>query len=223
MTQGPQQYPPQYPQYARPPPSDGLVTAGFVVALVGAVLWLIPIVGHPRARHASRRCRLMGSRGMLDPSRFQAKAVPMQVSTASYTTTVIIGIIITVVVGQLLLRAGYDFLIEVYDDRTLATSWNHLLVTLFHLIALGFLGLVSTANPFNLNGIQLIITRTGVILLTLGGVYGLTVLALVTARNRRRTDAFEDSITARYKQNRGPPAEGTPWGSSTNDPRPPPN
>jgi hypothetical protein len=147
----------------------------------------------------------------------------MQVSTASYVTTVIIGIIITVVVGQLLLRAGYDFLIEVYDDRTLATSWNHLLVTLFHLIALGFLGLVSTANPLGLDGVQLIITRTGVILLTLGGVYGLTVLALVAARNRRRTDAFEDSITAQYKQNRGPPAEGTPWRSSTNDPRPPPN
>jgi hypothetical protein len=126
----------------------------------------------------------------------------MEVSTASYVTTVIIGIIITLVVGQLLLRVGYDFLIEVYDDRTLATSLNYLLVTLFHLFALGLVSLLSTANPIGLNGIQLIITRTGFILLMLGGVYGLTVLALTTARDRRRKDTVEDSITARYEQRR---------------------
>src|SRR3954464_12932178 len=126
----------------------------------------------------------------------------MEVSTASYVTTVIIGIIITLVVGQLLLRVGYDFLIEVYDDRTLATSLNYLLVTLLHLFALGLVSLLSTANPIGLNGIQLIITRTGFILLMLGGVYGLTVLALTTARDRRRKDTSQDSFTARYEQQR---------------------
>jgi hypothetical protein len=121
----------------------------------------------------------------------------MEVSTASYVTTVVIGVVITLVVGQLLLRAGYDFLVEVYDDRTPATALNYLLVTLFHLIALGLVSLLSTANPMGLDGVQLIVTRTGFVLLMLGGVYGLTVLALTTARNRRRRDAVEDRLTAR--------------------------
>ncbi|MFC5141733.1 hypothetical protein ACFPK1_26085 [Actinomycetospora rhizophila] len=121
----------------------------------------------------------------------------VQVSTASYVTTVVVGVVVTLVVGQLLRRVGYDFLIEVYDDRTVATSLNHLLVTLFHLIALGSLCLVSTTNPRGLDGIQLIVTRTGIVLLVLGGVYGLTVLALTRARSRLRDDALEDGMTAR--------------------------
>lgn len=128
---------------------------------------------------------------------FPRRGVIVQVSTASYVTTVVIGVVVTLVVGQLLRRVGYDFLIEVYDDRTVAASLNHLLVTLFHLIALGSLCLVSTTNPRGLDGIQLIITRTGIVLLVLGGVYGLTVLALTRARSRLRDDALEDGMTAR--------------------------
>ena len=64
----------------------------------------------------------------------------MEVSTASYVTTVVIGIIITLVVGQLLRRVGFDFLWQVYGDRAMTSSLNDLLVTLFHLIALGLLG-----------------------------------------------------------------------------------
>jgi hypothetical protein len=134
----------------------------------------------------------------------RARAVIVEASTPSYVITVVIGTIVTLVVGQLLRRIGYDFLIEVYEDRTLATSLNHLLVTLFHLMALGLLGIVSTANPRGINGIQLIITRTGFTLLILGGVYGLTMLALTIARNRRRKDTLEDSITAHYRRRRGP-------------------
>jgi hypothetical protein len=128
----------------------------------------------------------------------------VEVSTPSYVITVVIGTIVTLVVGQLLRRVGYDFLIEVYEDRTQAASLNHLLVTLFHLMALGLLGVVSTANPGGLNGTQLVITRTGITLLILGGVYALTVLALTKARNRHRKDTLEDSITARYERRRGP-------------------
>jgi hypothetical protein len=117
----------------------------------------------------------------------------MEVSTASYVTTLVIGIIITLVVGQLFRRAGYRFLEEVYGDRTSTTRLGYLLVTLFHLIALGLVFLVSTAN-LGLDGIQLIITKTGIFLLVLGGVYGLAVLALATARNRRREEVLEDSI-----------------------------
>ncbi|PVZ11057.1 hypothetical protein [Actinomycetospora cinnamomea] len=128
----------------------------------------------------------------------------MEVSTASYVVTVVIGIVIVLVVGQLLRRLGYDFLREIHGDRTRTTSLNYLLVTLFHLIALGLLTLVSTAN-LGLNGIQLIITKTGIFLLVLGAVYGLAVLGLETARKRRREEALEDSIRSRGPD-RGSPA-----------------
>lgn len=123
---------------------------------------------------------------------------------ASYLTVLIIGIMVTLVVGQLLLREGRHFLGEVFDNRELATSTNHLLATLYHLVALGLLGLLSTADPVieGLTGVQTVITRVGVILLTLGGVYGLTMLALAGARRRRQTHAFEEGMAAQYHQHR---------------------
>jgi hypothetical protein len=63
--------------------------------------------------------------------------------------------------GQLLRRLGHNFLDEVYGDRTLTTSLNALLGTLYHLFALGLLTLVALTN-LGLDGIQLVIARTGI-------------------------------------------------------------
>lgn len=127
----------------------------------------------------------------------------MAVSTASYAVTVVIGIIVVLVVGQLLRRLGHDFLREVYGERTTATSLNALLVTLFHLFALGLLTLVAAAN-LGLGGVQLVIAKTGIFLLILGAVYGLAVLGLEAARKRRREEALEDSIRPRGTDRRPP-------------------
>jgi hypothetical protein len=127
----------------------------------------------------------------------------MTVSAVSYVVTVVIGLIIVVVVGQLLRRLGNDFLDEVYGDRRLTTSLNALLGTLFHLFALGLLTLVSAAD-LGLGGVQLVITKTGIFLLVLGGVYGLAVLGLETARRRRREEALEDSIRPRGRDHGAP-------------------
>jgi hypothetical protein len=127
----------------------------------------------------------------------------MAVSTASYVVTVVIGIIVVLVVGQLLRRLGHDFLREVYGERTMTTSLNALLVTMFHLFALGLLTLVSAAN-LALGGVQLIIAKTGIFLLILGAVYGVAVLGLEAARKRRREEALEDSIRPRGTDRRPP-------------------
>lgn len=115
----------------------------------------------------------------------------MEVSTASFVTTVVIGIVVILVVGRLLLRAGRDFLQEVYGDRSLTRSLTYMLVTLYHLIALGLLTVVATAD-LGLAGVQLIIAKTGIFLLILGGVYGLVLVALGVARHRRREEVLED-------------------------------
>src|SRR5690349_4177876 len=113
------------------------------------------------------------------------------VSTASFVTTVVVGVVITLVVGVLLRRLGRDFLAEVYGDRSVSTSLTYLLVTLYYLFALGLLTLVAGAD-LSLTGVQLVVVRIGVFLLVLGGVYGLAVLALERARSRQREEGLED-------------------------------
>lgn len=120
----------------------------------------------------------------------------MGVSTASFVTTVVVGIVITLVVGVLLRRIGRDFLAEVYRDRSFSTSLTYLLVTLYHLFALGLLTLVASAD-LDLAGIQSVVVRIGIFLLVLGGVYGLAVLALERARSRQREETFEDDVRGR--------------------------
>ena len=112
-------------------------------------------------------------------------------TTGSFVTTLVIGIVAIVVVGRLLRRAGGDFLDEVYGDRTLTTSLNAMLVTLYHLLALGLLTLVANAD-LGFGGIQGVIAKVGIFLLVLGGVYGLALYGLATARNRRREQDAED-------------------------------
>lgn len=114
-------------------------------------------------------------------------------SAGSYTMTLVIGIFVVLIVGQLLRRLGHRFLDEVYGDRTLTTSLNALLGTLYHLFALGLLTVVSAAD-LGLSGIQLVIARTGIFLLILGAVYGLAVLGLEAARKRRREEDLEDGV-----------------------------
>lgn len=117
----------------------------------------------------------------------------MGVSTASFVTTMVVGIVITVVVGVLLRRIARDFLAEVYGDRSISSSLNYLLVTLYYLFALGLLTLVAGAD-LGLTGVQLIVVRIGIFLLVLGGVYGGAVLALERARSRRREEDLEDGF-----------------------------
>lgn len=124
-------------------------------------------------------------------------------SAGSYTMTLVIGIFVVLIVGQLLRRLGHRFLDEVYGDRTLTTSLNALLGTLYHLFALGLLTVVSAAD-LGLSGIQLVIARTGIFLLILGAVYGLAVLGLEAARKRRREEDLEDGVRQR-RTNRGLP------------------
>ncbi|GAA4777460.1 hypothetical protein GCM10023200_07880 [Actinomycetospora chlora] len=116
--------------------------------------------------------------------------------TGVYIATLVVGVVAIVVVGQLLRRAGHDFLEEVYGDRTIATSLNAMLVTLYHLLALGLLTMVATAE-LGFGGAQLVVARSGFFLLVLGGVYGLALFGLATARNRRRQQDVEDGFRRR--------------------------
>jgi hypothetical protein len=123
--------------------------------------------------------------------------------TPTYLLIVVLGFIITVVVGQILMRSGIGFLRDVFDSEESAVSANRLLGVLFHLIALGFLALISTYRPFDVQGrVQIVVTQLGGVMLLLGILHGLALLLLSRIRNRRRSETIESEMTAQYEQQR---------------------
>lgn len=123
--------------------------------------------------------------------------------TPTYLLIVVLGFILTIVVGQILMRSGIGFLRDVFDSEEVARSTNRLLGVLFHLIALGFLALISTYRPFDVQGrVQIVVTQLGGVMLVLGVLHGLTLLLLARVRNRRRSETLESEMTAQYEQSR---------------------
>lgn len=123
--------------------------------------------------------------------------------TGTYLLIVGVGFVLTLVVGQILMRAGHGFLADVFQDEEVATSTTRLLGVLFHLVALGFLALVSTWDPIPVQGtVQMVVTKIGGVLLVLGALHGATLLLLARVRNHRRAQGIEASMTAQYDQNR---------------------
>jgi predicted permease len=123
--------------------------------------------------------------------------------TGTYLFIVVVGAIITLVVGQILMRSGIGFLRDVFDSEETAVSTNRLLGVLFHLVALGFLALISTYRPFDVQGtVQIVITQLGGVMLVLGVLHGLTLLLLARVRSRRRSETIESEMSSQYEQQR---------------------
>lgn len=127
---------------------------------------------------------------------------------ASTLVMVFIGLVITVGVGQILLRSGEPFLEEVFQNNETARSLNRLLSVLFHLLTLGVLAMISIADVPSGNGpVQTIVFKIGVVLLIVGIAYGVSMLVLLRIRERRRQAAKSDAIDrslAEQRQGRPP-------------------
>jgi hypothetical protein len=123
--------------------------------------------------------------------------------TGTYLFIVVVGTILTLIVGQILMRSGIGFLQDVFDSDEVARSTNRLLGVLFHLVALGFLALISTYRPFDVQGtVQIVVTQLGGVMLLLGVLHGLTLLLLARVRSRRRSETLETEMTQQYEQSR---------------------
>jgi hypothetical protein len=128
--------------------------------------------------------------------------------TGTYLLIVIIGLIATVIVGQILMRSGVGFLRDVFDDHDVAQSITRLLGVGFHLVALGFMALISTWQPFAVDGtVQLVVTRVGGILLFLGILHVITLAALARVRNSTRARAMAASLRGGGGGSRRPPQD----------------
>ncbi|MDN5915899.1 MAG: hypothetical protein L0I76_12440 [Pseudonocardia sp.] len=130
------------------------------------------------------------------------------VGTGGYIALIVIGILITVGVGQILYRSGEPFLEEVFQNKDTARSLNRLLVLLFHLLTLGVLAMISIVDtPSGTSPLQTIVFKIGVVLLIVGIAYGVSMLVLIRVRERRRQAALSDAIDqslAEQRQERAP-------------------
>ncbi|MFP5069241.1 hypothetical protein ACLFMI_06200 [Pseudonocardia nantongensis] len=123
--------------------------------------------------------------------------------TGSYLALVLVGVLITVGVGQILLRSGQPFLEDVFQNNETAHSINRLLVVLFHLLTLGVLGMISIIPvPSDAGPAQTIVFKIGVVLLLVGIAYGVSMLVLLRIRERRRQAAVSAAIDEKMAEQR---------------------
>jgi hypothetical protein len=111
-----------------------------------------------------------------------------------YLTYLGLGLGLTLFVGQVLYRSG-AFLADALGNLTLADSINRLLIVGFSLIGLGVAALLLQVDGRLTSAadvVKMVVIRTGLLLLVLGGLH-LANLA-VLRRLRRPTEAAGESI-----------------------------
>jgi hypothetical protein len=133
----------------------------------------------------------------------------MDESLAGYLVFVALGIGMTLLVGQLLIRSGRVYLEELFDDRRLAGSMTTLLAVLFHLVVLGVLGVISTIDVPVDGAVQLVVTKLGVVLLVIGVAHASALALLGRMRDRRAQDQLFDSRPFDSRLSGRPRATGT--------------
>jgi len=142
-------------------------------------------------------------------------------SLGSYLLVLVLGLGLTLVVGQVLLRTGQDYLAEVFSNTRTARSVNRLLGLLFHLVVLGILAIISTIDVPVDGELQTVVTKLGVILLVLGAAHGATMLVLARIRARRHEQDLADEMTAQieFSRQQQQNQSGAQYGQHVGSPR----
>jgi len=132
-------------------------------------------------------------------------------NTNAYIAFLVIGVGLTVLVGQLLIRSGRPYLEEVFGDRKVAMSVTRLLAVLFHLLVLGVLALISVIDVPVDGTMQAMVIKLGIMLLILGAAQGGTMIVLSRLRERRLAQqlVLEGSPNATLHDPLGPQEKAT--------------
>jgi hypothetical protein len=113
----------------------------------------------------------------------------------SYTTFLLIGVLLVLVDGQILYRGGLGYLQKVYPKDS-ARSVMQLVSVLFHLAVLGLLALISMMNVSTGMPARDLVVKLGVVLLMLAAAHGVTMAIVVGIRNRRHDEQIEEEFVA---------------------------
>jgi uncharacterized BrkB/YihY/UPF0761 family membrane protein len=124
----------------------------------------------------------------------------MESEMTQYVVLLAVSVGLTFLVGRLLVRAGEPFLQEVFEDDKVTRSVNLLLSVLFHLVTLGVLAIISVTDVSGDNMLQTFVVKLGVVLLTLGVAYGISMLVLIRVRERRRAAQISEHVQERLAE-----------------------
>lgn len=124
----------------------------------------------------------------------------------SLVAVLVLGAVISVVVGRALRRAGRPFLDDVLQDDRVADAVARLLTLLFYLVSLGTVALLATVDFPGMNWLYATSFKLGAVLLVIGVAHGLTLLVLLRIKKRRRRQMVEEEMARRLTGRR--PAGG---------------
>lgn len=86
----------------------------------------------------------------------------------TYVAVLALGILSTLIVGQVLIHTGKAYFEDTVGSRRVASSVNGLIAVLFHLAALGVLAVISAVDFPVQGATHIIVTKLGIFLLILG-------------------------------------------------------
>jgi hypothetical protein len=115
-------------------------------------------------------------------------------STDSYLTFLIFGVLLVLIDGQILYRSGAKYLESAYPAES-ARSVMRLVAVFFHLVVLGVLALISLINVDTGLSVRDLVVKLGVTLLALAVAHAVTMAILMAVQARRRDEQIiEDEI-----------------------------
>jgi hypothetical protein len=110
-------------------------------------------------------------------------------TTITYLIYILISLAMTIWVGRVLFKNGRIFVIEAFGgDETMGDSVNHLLITGFYLVNLGFVALFLSYGQSPTNSVQVIefiSTKTGVVLIVLAIMHYFNIINFARLRQKR--------------------------------------
>ena len=123
----------------------------------------------------------------------------------SLIAVLVLGGVVSVVVGRALRGAGRPFLDDVLRDERVSEAVARLLTVLFSLLSLGTVALLATLDLAGWSTVHATALKLGLVLLVLGVAHGLTLLVLLRIKKRRRRQLVEEEFARRAS--RPAPAE----------------
>jgi hypothetical protein len=122
------------------------------------------------------------------------------VDTNSYVMFLLLGTLLVVLDGQIIYRNGRRFLRNSAPSSS-AESMTRLVSTLFHILVLGVLALISTIDVPADTATEAVVIRLGIVLIIIGIAHFLAVMALSRIRDREEFDELAQEREARRLAN----------------------
>jgi hypothetical protein len=122
----------------------------------------------------------------------------------SYTAFLLISALLVAVDAVIITISGRRYLgDDANRGMSVAASW--LTTTLFTLIVLGLVALISTVDPPVDGEPQKLVTKLGIVLLLLAVAHAITMSVLVRYRGEERQEQFSEELTEQRRGRTHPP------------------